>query len=97
MQLLYCRNCTLRRGWKPGSRPSRAVTGRKPPIGCCRLHRQRWNMRQTEPVIEDSGVAEDLHQLWLMALLHEPVCEKDNRALLRRWLLRVLTSGRWGK
>ena len=36
-------------------------------------------MRQTEPVIEDSGVVEDVHHLRLMALLHELVREKGNR------------------
>ena len=36
-------------------------------------------MRHTEPVIEDSGSVEDVHHLWLMALLHELVREKGNR------------------
>ena len=36
-------------------------------------------MRGTEPVIEDSGVVEDVHHLRLMALLHELVREKGNR------------------
>ena len=36
-------------------------------------------MRQTEPVIEDSGSVEDVHHLRLMALLHELVREKGNR------------------
>ena len=36
-------------------------------------------MRQTEQVIEDSGVVEDVHHLRLMALLHELVREKGNR------------------
>ena len=33
----------------------------------------------TEPVIEDSGSVEDVHHLWLMALLQELVPEKGNR------------------
>ena len=36
-------------------------------------------MRGSEPVIEDSGVVEDVHHLRLMALLHELVREKGNR------------------
>ena len=43
------------------------------------MHRKRWTMRQTEPVIEDSGVVEDVHHLRLMALLHELVRDKGNR------------------
>ena len=36
-------------------------------------------MRGTEPVVEDSGVVEDVHHLRLMALLCELVREKRNR------------------
>ncbi len=36
-------------------------------------------MRQSEPVIEDSGAVEDVHHLRLMALLRELVREKGNR------------------
>ena len=39
-------------------------------------------MRQTEPVVEDSGVVWDVHRLWTTTLLHEPVQEKGNRDAL---------------
>ena len=52
-------------------------------------------MRQAEPVIEESRAVEDVHHLRLTALLHELVRAERNRALLRRWLRRVLTVGLW--
>ncbi len=42
-------------------------------------------MRNMEPVSEDSGSVEDVHDLRLMALLHELVRNKGNRARRRRW------------
>lgn len=39
------------------------------PIGWCKLHGERWTMRQAEPVIEESGVVEDIHHLRPMVLL----------------------------
>ncbi len=40
-------------------------------------------MRKTEPVIEDSGVVEDVHHLRLMALLQELAREKGKRGAAR--------------
>ena len=53
--------------------------GHRLPIGRCKLHSKGGSMRNMEPVIEDSGVVEDVHHLRLMALLHELVREKGNR------------------
>ena len=63
-------------------------------------------MRQAEPVIEESGVVEDVHHLRLMALLHELVRENCNRgaaAVLgidprtqRRCCQAASKRGRWG-
>ena len=50
----------------------------RPPIGWCRLHLERW-IHANQPVIEDSGVVEDVHRLRITALLHGPVREKGNR------------------
>ena len=44
-----------------------------------KLQGERWSMRNEEPVIEDSGVEEDVYHLQLMALFHDPLRKKENR------------------
>ena len=43
-----------------------------------KLQGERWRMRSEEPVIEDSGVVEDVYHLQLMALFHGPLRKKEN-------------------
>ena len=50
-----------------------------PPMGRCKLQNNGRSMRNMEPVSEDSGSVEDVHDLRLMALLHELVRKKGNR------------------